>query len=70
MTSSDFIGARVIKKKIRPLEDLILVWRNKYIITVFELLSTSPDTPLKCLFTAALITAIFKNAPSKSLLSV
>ena len=58
------------KKKIRPLENLVPVWRNKYIITVFKLLPTPPNTPLKYLFTAVLITAIFKDTPSKSLLSV
>ena len=58
------------KEKIRPLKDLVPAWKNKYIITVFELLPTPPNTPLKCLFMAVLITAILKNTPSKSLLSV
>ena len=58
------------KEKIRPLEDLVPAWRNKYIITVFELLPTSPNTPLKYLFTAILITAMLKDTPSKSPLSV
>ena len=58
------------KKKIQPLKNLIPAWRNKYIITVFELLPTPPDTPLKYLFTAVLITVMPKNTPSKSLLSV
>ena len=58
------------KEKIRPLKDLVPAWRNKYITTVFKLLPTPPDTPLKCLFAAVLITAMPKNAPSRSLLSV
>ena len=58
------------KKKIRSLKDLVPAWRNKYIITVFELLPTPPNTPPKCLFITALIITIFKNTPSKSLLSV
>ena len=58
------------KEKIRPLENLVPVWRNKYIITVLKLLPTSPDTPLKCLFVAVLITAMLKNTPSKNPLSV
>ena len=58
------------KEKTRPLKDLIPVWRNKYIITVFELLPTPPKTPPKCLYTAALITVLPKNTPSKSPLSV
>ena len=58
------------KKEIRFLEDLVPVWRNKYIITVFELLPTPPNTPPKCLFIIALIMAILKNTPSKSLLNV
>ena len=58
------------KKKIRPLKDLVPAWRNKYIITVFELLPASPDTPLKCLFITALIMAIPRNTPSRSLLSM
>ena len=58
------------KKKIRPLENLIPVWKNKYIITVFELLPIPPNTPLKYLFITVLITAIPKNTPSRSLLSV
>ena len=58
------------KEKIRPLKDLVLAWRNKYIITVFELLPTPLNTPPKYLFTTVLITAMLKNAPSKSPLSV
>ena len=58
------------KKKIRPLKNLVPVWRNKYIITVFKLLPTPPDMPLKCLFIAVLIIIMPKNAPSKSPLSV
>ena len=58
------------KKKIRPLKYLVPAWRNKYIITVFDLLPTPPNTPLKCLFTAVLIMAMPKKVPSKSLLSV
>ena len=58
------------KEEIRPLEDLVPAWRNKYIITVFELLPTPPNTPPKYLLTAALIAAMLKNTPSKSPLSV
>ena len=58
------------KKKIRPLKDLIPVWRNKYIIIVFELLPTPPNTPPKCLFATALVTAMPRNAPSRNPLSV
>ena len=58
------------KKKIRPLKNLVLAWRNEYIITVFKLLPTPPNTPLKYLFTAVLIIAIPKNALSRSLLSM
>ena len=58
------------KKEIRPLENLVPVWRNKYIITVFELLPIPPNMPLECLFIIILITAMLKNTPSKSLLSV
>ena len=65
-----FYKSKGNKEKIRLLENLIPVWRNKYIITVFKLLSTPLNTFLKCLFMAVLITAMFKNAPSKSLLSI
>ena len=58
------------KEKIRPLKDLVPAWRNKYIITVFKLLPTPPDTPLKYLFVTVLIAAMPRNAPSKSPLSV
>ena len=58
------------KEEIRSLKDLVPVWKNEYIITVFKLLLTPPNTPLKCLFITALITTIFKNTPSKNLLSV
>ena len=58
------------KEKIRPLEDLVPAWRNEYIITVFELLLTPPDTFLKCLFIIVLIIAMPKNTLSKSPLSV
>ena len=58
------------KEKIRSLKDLVPVWRNEYIITVFELLPIPPDTFLKCLFIATLIMAILKNTPSKNPLSV
>ena len=58
------------KKEIRPLKNLIPAWRNKYIITVFKLLPTSPNTLIKCLFMTALITAILKNTPSKNPLNV
>ena len=68
-TPSGPIKTKVIKKN-RPLEDLVPAWRNKYIITVFELLPTPPNTLLKYLFTAVLIMVILKNTPSKSLLSV
>ena len=58
------------KKEIRPLKNLIPAWKNKYIITVFELLPTPPNTPPKYLFITALITIILKNAPNKSPLSI
>ena len=58
------------KEKIRPLENLVPAWRNKYIITVFELLPTPPNIPPKYLFVIVLITAMLKNIPSKSLLSI
>ena len=57
-------------KKIRPLKDLVPAWRNKYIITVFKLLPTPPDTPLKCLFITVLIMVMLKNTLSRSPLSV
>ena len=58
------------EKEIRFLEDLVPAWRNKYIIIVFELLFTPPDTFLKCLFIIVLVMAILKNIPNKNLLSV
>ena len=58
------------EEKIRPLKDLVPVWRNEYIITVFELLPISLNTPLKYLFIAALVAVMPKNTPSKSPLSV
>ena len=58
------------KKKIRPLENLVPAWRNKYIIIIFELLPTPPNTPLKYLFITALIIIILRNTPSKSLLNM
>ena len=58
------------KEKIRPLKDLVPVWRNKYIITVFKLLPISPDTPPNCLFITVLIMAMPKNTPSRNLLSM
>ena len=58
------------KKKIRPLENLISVWRNKYIITVFELLLTPPNIPIKYLFNTVLIAVMLRNTSNKSLLSV
>ena len=58
------------KKEIRPLKDLVPAWRNKYIITVFELLPIPPDTPLKCLFIPALITIMLNNTPNKNLLNI
>ena len=58
------------KKKIRPLKNLVPVWRNEYIIIVFELLPTPPNTPPEYLFITVLITAILKNAPNKNLLSI
>ena len=58
------------KEEIRPLKDLVPAWRNKYIITVFELLPTLPDTPPECLFTAVLIAVMLKNALSRSPLSM
>ena len=42
---------------------MIPVWRNEYIIIVFELLPTPPNTPPKCLFTAALIAAMPEKVP-------
>ena len=65
-----FYKSKGNKKKIRPLKNLVPLWRNEYIITVFKLLPTSPNTPLKYLFITVLITAIPKNTPSRSLLSV
>ena len=65
-----FYKSKGNKEKIQPIKDLVLAWRNKYIITVFELLFTPPNTPLKYLFTAVLIAVIPKNTPSKSLLSI
>ena len=58
------------KKKIRPLKNLVPVWRNKYIITVLKLLPTPPNTLLKYLFVTVLITVMPKNAPSKNSLNV
>ena len=58
------------KKKIRPLKDLIPAWKNKYIITVFELLPIPFNTPLKYLFIIILIMAMPKNTSNKSLLSI
>ena len=58
------------KKKIRYLENLVPVWKHKYIIAVFELLPTLPDTPSECSFIIVLRTAMPKNTPSRSLLSV
>ena len=58
------------KKEIRPLENLVPAWRNKYIITVFELLPTPPNTPPKCLFITALITTMPRNTSSKNPLSI
>ena len=58
------------KKKIRPLKNLVLAWRNKYIITVFKLLPTPPNTPLKCLFITVLIMVIPKDTLNKNPLSV
>ena len=58
------------KKKIQPLEDLVPVLRNEYIITVFKLLLTPPNMPLECLFVIVLIAAMLKNIPSKNLLSI
>ena len=58
------------EEKIRLLEDLVPMWRNEYIIAVFELLPISLNTPLKCLFTAVLIAAMFKDISSRSLLSL
>ena len=58
------------KGKIRPLKDLIPVRKIKYIITVFKLLPTPPNTPLKYLFTAVLIMAILKKALKKNTLNI
>ena len=65
-----FYKSKGNKEKIRPLENLIPVWKNKYIITVFELLPTPPNTPPKCLFIIILIIIMPKNTPSRSLLNV
>ena len=65
-----FYKSKGNKKKIRPLENLVPAWRNKYIIIVFELLPIPPNTPLKYLFITALITTIPKNTPSKNPLNV
>ena len=65
-----FYKSKGNKEKIRPLKDFVPAWKNKYIIIVFELLSTLPDTPLKCLFTAVLVMVMPKNASSRSPLSV
>ena len=58
------------KEKIRPLKNLVPAWKNKYIITVFELLLTPPNTPLKYLFTAVLIMVMPKDTLSKNLLNI
>ena len=58
------------KKKIRPLENLVPAWRNKYIIAVFKLLPTPPNTPLKYLFITVLIMAMPRNTPSRNPLNV
>ena len=58
------------KEEIRFLKDLVPAWRNEYIIIVFELLFTPPNTPLNHLFITVLITIMLKDTPSKSLLSV
>ena len=58
------------KEKIRPLKNLVPVWRNEYIITVFKLLPTPPNTSPKCLFAAVLVAVILRNTSNKSLLSV
>ena len=58
------------KKKIRPLKNLVPVWRNKYIIIIFKLLPTSLNTPLTYLFITVLIIVIPKNAPNRNLLSI
>ena len=34
------------KKEIRPSKNVVPVWKNKYITTLFELLPTPPNTPL------------------------
>ena len=49
---------------------MVPAWRNKYIITVFKLLPTLPNTPLKYLFIIILIVVMPRNTLSKSLLSV
>ena len=65
-----FYKSKGNKEKIRSLKDLVPAWRNEYIITVFELLLTPPNTSLKCLFTTVLIMVILKNTPSKNPLNV
>ena len=58
------------KEKIRPLENLVPAWRNKYITTVFELLPIPPNIPIKYQFITVLIMVMPKNTPSKNPLSV
>ena len=65
-----FYKSKGNKEKIRPLENLVPAWRNKYIITVFELLPIPPNTPLKYLFIIVLIMVMLRNTPSKNLLNV
>ena len=65
-----FYKSKGNKKKIRPLKNLVPVWKNEYIITVFELLPISPDTPLEYLFITVLIMAMLKNISNRNPLSV
>ena len=58
------------KKKISSVKDLVPAWRNKYIITVFELLPIPLNTPPEYLFTAVLVIVMLKDTPSKSPLSM
>ena len=51
------------EEEIQPSEDMMPVWRNEYTTAVFELLTTPPDTPPECLFTAALAAAMPEKVP-------
>ena len=65
-----FIKSKGYKKKTRPFKDIIPAWRNEYIITVFELLPTPPDTPPEYLFITVFTAAMLKKIFNKGLLNV